>query len=79
LAQRAVDVDADIIVMAGVHFMAETGQVAEPRSRTVLIPDCRGGLLAGRPRSPRRTSVCDAGSSYPGVPVVTYVNTSVRR
>ncbi|TIN58090.1 MAG: quinolinate synthase NadA, partial [Mesorhizobium sp.] len=42
LAHKAVTVDADIIVVAGVHFMAETAKLLNP-NKTVLIPDLRAG------------------------------------
>src|SRR4051795_5634117 len=42
LAREAVTVDADVIVLAGVHFMAETAKLLNP-SKTVLIPDTRAG------------------------------------
>lgn len=73
LAKMAVDTDADVIVMAGVHFMAETAKIVN-QDKTVLIPDLEAGC-----------SLADAITGadvrllkerYPGVPVVTYVNTS---
>ena len=73
LAQRAVDADADVIVLAGVHFMAETAKLLNP-DKTVLIPDLGAGcslaasITADDVRALRR--------QHPGVPVVTYVNTS---
>lgn len=73
LARRAVDTDADVIVLAGVHFMAETAKLLNP-DKTVLIPDVRAGcslaesITANDVRALRRR--------HPGVPVVTYVNTS---
>jgi quinolinate synthase len=73
LARRAVDTDADVIVLAGVHFMAETAKLLNP-DKTVLIPDLRAGcslaesITAEDVRSLRR--------KHPGAPVVTYVNTS---
>src|SRR6201996_327699 len=42
LAREAVKVDADVIVLAGVHFMAETAKLLNP-NKTVLIPDSRAG------------------------------------
>ena len=73
LAREAAKVDARAIVMAGVHFMAETAKLLNPE-KTVLIPDPASRLLArrldhGRGRAALR-------QRYPGVPVVTYVNTS---
>ncbi|MFV0450800.1 MAG: quinolinate synthase NadA [Propioniciclava sp.] len=73
LAREATTVDADVIVLAGVHFMAETAKLLNP-STTVLIPDLRSGcslaetITAEDVRALRRR--------HPGVPVVTYVNTS---
>ena len=46
LAREAMRVDADIIVLAGVHFMAETAKLLNP-AKTVLIPDTPRRLLAG--------------------------------
>src|SRR5690606_5576402 len=42
LARKAMDVEADVIVLAGVHFMAETAKMLNP-DKTVLIPDLRAG------------------------------------
>ncbi|MDH3270321.1 MAG: quinolinate synthase NadA [Gemmatimonadota bacterium] len=73
LAKMAAETDADVIVMAGVHFMAETAKIVNEQ-KTVLIPDLEAGC-----------SLADAVTGadvrllrerYPGVPVVTYVNTS---
>lgn len=73
LARMAAETDADVIVMAGVHFMAETAKIVNPE-KTVLIPDLEAGC-----------SLADAITGadvrllrerYPDAPVVTYVNTS---
>lgn len=73
LARMASETDAEVIVMAGVHFMAETAKIANGH-KTVLMPDMEAGC-----------SLADAISGddvrllrqrYPGIPVVTYVNTS---
>jgi quinolinate synthase len=73
LARMAADTDADVIVMAGVHFMAETAKILSP-SRTVLIPDLRAGCSLAE--SITGADVRLLRQRYPGVPVVTYVNTS---
>jgi quinolinate synthase len=73
LAVKAAQTDADVIVLCGVHFMAETAKLVNP-SKTVLVPDLKAGcslaesITAGDVRLLRER--------YPGVPVVTYVNTS---
>ena len=73
LARLAKKTDAEVILMAGLHFMAETAKIVN-QSKTVLIPDMDAGC-----------SLADAITGadvrllrerYPGVPVVTYVNTS---
>jgi quinolinate synthase len=73
LAKLAAETDADVIVMAGVHFMAETAKIINP-DKTVLIPDMRAGcsLAEGITAADVRL----LRERYPGVPVVTYVNTS---
>jgi quinolinate synthase len=73
LAQRAVDTDADVIVVAGVHFMAETAKLLNPE-KTVLIPDVGAGCSLAD--SITAADVRMLREQYPGVPVVTYVNTS---
>ncbi|WP_343564614.1 quinolinate synthase NadA [Kiloniella sp. b19] len=74
LAQKAMDVEADVIVSAGVHFMAETAKLMNP-SKTVLIPDPEAGCSLAE--SITGDDVRMLKRTYPGVPVVTYVNTSV--
>ena len=73
LAREAVTVDADIIVLCGVHFMAETAKLLNPE-KTVLIPD----LLAGCSLASSITAadIRLLRQKYPGAPVVTYVNTT---
>jgi quinolinate synthase len=73
LAREAVDVDADVIVLAGVHFMAETAKLLNP-AKTVLIPDLRSGCSLAESITPEDVRALRA--AHPGVPVVTYVNTS---
>ncbi|MER0236791.1 quinolinate synthase NadA [Fulvimarina sp. MAC8] len=73
LAREAVTTDADVIVMAGVHFMAETAKLLNPE-KTVLIPDMRAGCSLAD--SITAEDIALLRQKYPGVPVVTYVNTS---
>ena len=73
LAREAQNLDADVIVMAGVHFMAETAKLMNP-TKQVLIPDLRAGCSLAESIS--AADVRLLRSRYPGVPVVTYVNTS---
>jgi quinolinate synthase len=73
LAYLGLETEAEVIVLAGVHFMAETAKLIAPE-KTILIPDLRAGcsladgITAEDVRQLRR--------EHPGVPVVTYVNTS---
>lgn len=73
LAREAQQVDADVIVLAGVHFMAETAKLLNP-SKTVLIPDPLAGCSLAE--SITAAEVRSLRAAHPGVPVVTYVNTS---
>ena len=73
LAQEAAKADADIIVQCGVHFMAETSKLLNP-DKLVLIPDQRAGCSLAS--SITGADVRLLRERYPGVPVVTYVNTS---
>ncbi|MFQ5890860.1 MAG: quinolinate synthase NadA [Gemmatimonadota bacterium] len=72
LARAARDSDADVIVFCGVHFMAETASILNP-DRTVLIPDLEAGCSLSE--SITVEDVLLLKERYPGVPVVTYVNT----
>ncbi len=73
LAREAVTANADVIVMAGVHFMAETAKILNP-SKTVLIPDAAAGCSLAE--SITGADVRALRVRYPGVPIITYVNTS---
>src|SRR5271166_1736803 len=73
LAREAAKGDARVIVMAGVHFMAETAKLLNP-SKTVLIPDARAGCSLAESIAPEDIRLLR--EAYPGAPVVTYVNTS---
>jgi len=73
LARQAMRVESDVILLAGVHFMAETAKLMNP-TKTVLIPDLRAGCSLAA--SITAADVRLMRQRYPGVPVVTYVNTS---
>src|SRR5215469_1976468 len=73
LAREATLVDADVIVLAGVHFMAETAKLLNPGKR-VLIPDAGAGCSLASSITPADVRLLR--QRYPGVPVITYVNTS---
>jgi len=73
LARQAAETDAEVIVLAGVHFMAETAKILNPE-KLVLIPDRRAGCSLAS--SITAADVQLLRQKYPGVPVVTYVNTS---
>ncbi|MBB6300785.1 quinolinate synthase NadA [Rhizobium leucaenae] len=73
LARKAIAVDADIIVLAGVHFMAETAKLLNPE-KTVLIPDMAAGCSLAESITPEDIALLR--QVHPGVPIVTYVNTS---
>ena len=73
LAQEAARTDADVIVQCGVHFMAETSKLLSP-DKTVLIPDTHAGCSLAS--SITGADVRLLRQKYPGVPIVTYVNTS---
>ncbi len=73
LAREAARSDADVIVLCGVHFMAETAKLLNP-GKTVLIPDPEAGCSLAD--SITGADIRLLRQRYPGVPVVTYVNTS---
>ena len=73
LAREAAKTEADVIVQAGVHFMAETAKIISP-DKTVLIPDMKAGCSLAE--SITGADVRLLREKYPGVPIVTYVNTS---
>lgn len=73
LSREAASTDAEVVVFAGVHFMAETAKLLSPAKR-VLLPEPRAGcpmadMLTGQ-------QLREWKAQYPGVPVVTYVNSS---
>ena len=73
LAQIAEKTDADIIVMCGVHFMAETNKILSP-DKKVLIPDLNAGCSLAE--SCPAEELAKFKSEHPGYKVVAYVNTS---
>ncbi len=73
LAIEAAKTKADIIVMCGVHFMAETAKLMSPEKK-VLLPDMDAGCSLSA--SITGNDVRNLKKKYPGVPVVSYVNTS---
>src|SRR5438045_8494967 len=73
LAREAVRTDAGVIVLAGVHFMAETAKLLNPE-KTVLIPDLEAGCSLAA--SITAADIRLLRQRHPGVPIVTYVNTS---
>ena len=73
LAVEASKTSADIIVMAGVHFMAETAKLMSPNKK-VLLPDMNAGCSLSSSITGKDVRLLK--EKYPGVPVVSYVNTS---
>jgi quinolinate synthase len=73
LARMAMKTEAEIIVLAGVHFMAETAKLLNP-DKTVLIPALDAGCSLAE--SITAQDVALLRQNYPGVPIVAYVNTS---
>jgi quinolinate synthase len=73
LAREAATTDAEVIVVCGVHFMAETAKLLNP-AKKVLTPDPRAGCSLAE--SITGADVRQLKARYPGVPVVAYVNTS---
>src|SRR5690606_2823747 len=73
LAQAAADCDSELIVLCGVHFMAESAKILAPH-KTVLIPDPEAGCSLAS--SITAADVRTLRAQHPGIPVVSYVNTS---
>lgn len=73
LAKQASHASADVIVLCGVHFMAETAKLLNPK-KTVLLPDLGAGCSLASSISAQDVRLLK--ERYPGVPVVTYINTS---
>lgn len=72
LSRRAASTEADVILFCGVLFMAETAKILNP-SKTVLIPDLKAGCSLAE--SITAADVRRLRERFPGVPVVTYINT----
>ena len=73
LAVEAKKTDADIIILCGVHFMAETAKLMNPNKK-VLLPDMEAGCSLASSITAKDVRMLK--EKYPSVPVVTYVNTS---
>ena len=73
LAKESQKAKADIIIMCGVHFMAETAKILNP-DKKVLIPDMSAGCSLAEAITGEDVRLLK--EKYPGVPVVSYVNTS---
>lgn len=73
LAVKAAEVEADVIVQCGVHFMAETSKIMNP-GKIVLMPDLDAGCSLAE--SITAEGVAEMRARYPGAPVVSYVNTT---
>ncbi|AXT28878.1 quinolinate synthase NadA (plasmid) [Ruegeria sp. AD91A] len=73
LAIKASEVEEDVIVQAGVHFMAETSKILSPE-KTVLMPDMNAGCSLAE--SITAEGIDEMRAKYPGAPVVSYVNTT---
>jgi quinolinate synthase len=72
LSRRAAETDRSVIVFCGVRFMAETAKILNP-SKTVLLPTEKGGCSLAE--SITAADVRALRAAYPGVPIVTYINT----
>lgn len=73
LSRTAAEVDAEVIVFCGVHFMAETASIISPE-KTVLLPDENAGCPMANMVTPRELEAFK--QQHPGAAVVTYVNSS---
>ena len=72
LSRRAAETDKSVIVFCGVRFMAETAKILNP-GKTVLLPTEKGGCSLAE--SITAADVRALRAAYPGVPIVTYINT----
>jgi quinolinate synthase len=72
LSRRAAETDKAVIVFCGVRFMAETAKILNP-GKTVLLPTAKGGCSLAE--SITAADVRALRAAYPGVPIVTYINT----
>src|SRR3546814_14597366 len=76
LAQAAADCDSELIVLCGVHFMAESAKILAP-GKTVLIPDLEAGCSLAS--SITAADGRELRARHPGVPVVSYARSEERR
>jgi quinolinate synthase len=72
LSRKAAETDADVIVFCGVRFMAETAKILSPE-KTVLLPTDKGGCSLAEGIT--AAEILDLRQRFPGIPVVTYINT----
>jgi len=75
MAREAAQTDADVILLCGVHFMAETAKLLNP-DRPVLVPDPNAGCPMADMTAPRE--LAEAKRQHPDAAVVAYVNSSAR-
>ena len=73
LSRTAAETDAEVIIFCGVHFMAETAKILAPR-KTVVLPEMRAGCPMADMITAEKLAAWK--ERYPGVPVVTYVNST---
>ena len=73
LSQKASEVSADIILFAGVHFMAETAKILSPQTK-VLLPDLEAGCSLADSCPPEEFA--EFKKKYPGHIVISYINCS---
>ncbi len=72
LSRKAAETDKDIIVFCGVRFMAETAKILNP-DKTVLLPSAKGGCSLAASITVDDVRMLKA--KFPGVPIITYINT----
>ena len=73
LSQMAEKTDADIIVFAGVYFMAQTAKIISPKKK-VLLPNLNAGCLMADMIN--HSQILNFKQKYPNIPVVCYINST---